>query len=143
VTPEELELSRILVKGPARATPEEHEMVKIYANNQVIREEPIEFDVVSYINTRVNRVAQAILKAEDELLKNLFREAFEAGIDTEFSRNAPDFEEWWSTLIARLREEQNTNQEVQHGEDPQGEEGQAEEVPSARSEQEGGSQRRR
>lgn len=68
----------------------------------------IRYDFRSEIEKAVRQVALSITAAQDDKLKDLFEECFQAGREnasTPAIYAAPDFEEWWDALIERLRKE--------------------------------------
>lgn len=67
-------------------------------------------DFSRQIDQAVRRVALAITAAQDDKIKSLFKECFQAGREnasTPAIYAAPDFEEWWDALMERLRKELN------------------------------------
>ena len=67
------------------------------------------YDFSADIAEATRRVSQAITDAQDERLKNYFKECFEYGVDYgsyDADRTTLDFEGWWAAFLNRLREEQ-------------------------------------
>ena len=71
--------------------------------------EALYYDFSADITEATRRISQTIIDAQDEHIKKLFEECWDAGAENNDRGGPPystDFEQWWAAFLNRLREEQ-------------------------------------